>query len=380
MSVSSSTAPSANTEPPVSHEPADAQESQGRSWRTFSLWLAGSAAVTASALLGFTVAMDPYGVFASPARPPAPMMDVNQRYMYPQVVRSGQFDSAVFGTSTVRLLDPPRLDAGLGGKFANLAMNAATPWEQTQLATLFLRQTQKPRTLVFGLDANWCDGDADTEKKRLTFRSFPPWLYDADARFDFFHMFDFQSLEIATRVAANRLGLAKDRIRFDGYEVFTPPENLYDLARARTHIWAGAPDTTPVQPAAQPTPDQQANWRFPAAGWLNAILSTAPAATKVALVFPPTHIAAQPRPGSIEAARQAACKKAFTELGARYGATVLDYRFPNATTSRDENYWDNLHYRLPIASKLTDAIIGGLRRETAGDPEFERVLAPGGKS
>lgn len=346
-------------------------------WRTFSLWFAGSAVATATALLGFTVAMDPYGVFASPSRAPAPIMDVNQRYMYPQMTRSGQFDSAVFGTSTVRLLDPTRLDAGLGGKFANLAMNAATPWEQTQLAALFLRQTPKARTLVFGLDANWCDADADSDSKRLTFRSFPPWLYDDDRTFDFLRMFDFQSLEIATRVAANRLGLAKDRIRSDGYEVFTPPENLYDLERARAHIWAGKPDVRPVEPPVQPPASVTASWRFPAAHWLETLLRAAPEGTRVALVFPPTHIASQPRPGSEEAARQAACKKTFAQLGARYGATVLDFRFPNAVTARDDNYWDNLHYRLPIAARLTDAIIAGLRRAPARDPDFERVLAPG---
>lgn len=346
-------------------------------WWKFSAWFAGSAVATATALLGFTVAMDPYGVFASPARTPAPIMDVNQRYMYPQVTRSGQFDAAVFGTSTVRLLDPARLSAGLGGKFANLAMNAATPWEQTQLAALFLRQTPRARTLVFGLDANWCDADADSDKKRLTFRSFPPWLYDDDRTFDALRMFDFQSLEIAVRVAANRLGMAKDRIRFDGYEVFTPPENFYDLARARTHIWAGKPDVSPLEPPVQPAASVSASWRFPAAAWLETLLRAAPADARVALVFPPVHIAAQPRPGSEEAARQAACKKTFAELGARYGATVLDFRFPNAVTARDDNYWDNLHYRLPIASKLTDAIIAGLRRAPVGDPDFERVLAPG---
>ncbi len=56
------------------------------------------------------------------------------------------------GTSTARLLDPQELDRAFGGRFANLAMNAATPWEQTQLARLFL--TRAPaRACCFGLDA-----------------------------------------------------------------------------------------------------------------------------------------------------------------------------------------------------------------------------------
>ena len=72
-------------------------------------------------------------------------MDLNQRFMYPQIVRSGRFDAAVFGTSTVRLLDPQRLGAAFGGRFANLGMNAGTPWEQMQLADLFLRHVPRPR-------------------------------------------------------------------------------------------------------------------------------------------------------------------------------------------------------------------------------------------
>jgi len=42
-------------------------------------------------------------------------------------VRSGRYDSAVVGTSTVRLLDPQRLGALFGARFANLGLNAGTP-------------------------------------------------------------------------------------------------------------------------------------------------------------------------------------------------------------------------------------------------------------
>ena len=69
-------------------------------------------------------------------------MDLNQRFMYPQIVRSGRHDSAVFGTSTVRLLDPRELDMLFAARFAKkpLDSNAGTPWSGMQLAALFLRQ------------------------------------------------------------------------------------------------------------------------------------------------------------------------------------------------------------------------------------------------
>ena len=147
----------------VSHDP--------RSWRAFAATLCCSALAVGAVLYGFVLLLDPYGLRAT-----RPIMDLNQRFMYPQIVRSGRFDAALFGTSTVRLLDPDRLNAVLGGRFVNLGLNSGTPWEQMQLADLFLRQVPEPKALVFGLDRNWCDADAD--RKRLTFRVFPPWLYD----------------------------------------------------------------------------------------------------------------------------------------------------------------------------------------------------------
>ena len=51
----------------------------------------------------------PLGVFGAHA-----IMDSNQRFQYPAIVRSGAFDSAMIGTSSSRLLDPAQLQS-LGG-------------------------------------------------------------------------------------------------------------------------------------------------------------------------------------------------------------------------------------------------------------------------
>src|SRR3712207_6914903 len=56
-------------------------------------------------------------------RSPSPIMDINQRFMYPQIVRSGRFDAAVFGTSTVRLPDPRKLGRAFGARVANLGLD-----------------------------------------------------------------------------------------------------------------------------------------------------------------------------------------------------------------------------------------------------------------
>ena len=145
-------------------------------WRGFSATLAAAAASSAAAIFLFVLAVDPYGLRVGPGRPPSPIMDLNQRFMYPQIVRSARYDSAVFGTSTVRLLDPQRLGTLFGARFANLGLNAGTPWEQTQLARLLLGHVRQPKVLIFGLDWPWCS--PDTDRDRLTFRTFPAWLYE----------------------------------------------------------------------------------------------------------------------------------------------------------------------------------------------------------
>lgn len=338
---------------------------EGEVWRRFALRFAGVAAAAAALAAGFIALADPYGLRAAPGRPPGPLMDLNQRWMYPQVVRSGAYDAALFGTSTARLLDPRDLDAAFGARFANLAMNAATPWEQVQLAELFLR-TGRPKALILSIDSTWCEADADA--KRLTFRAFPPWLYgDAPWR-GYAEQFDLRSLEIAGRVALHRLAPARipERVRGDGFEVFVPPDATYDAARAAAHIHGGRTDDSPPSGPID----------TPALAWLDGLLARAPREALRIVAFMPVHVAAQGRPGTAPAERDRVCKTRAAETARRRGATTVDFRIPSPVTTRDENYWDALHYRLPIGARVVE----GLKRavETGrDDPDgFYTVVPP----
>jgi hypothetical protein len=320
--------------------------------RSFLMRLLLVAAGAAALLFSAILLLDPYGV--SPLRLPLPraIMDINQRYMYPQIARSGDFDSVVIGTSTSRLLDPKALDAAFGGRFANLAMNAGTAWEQSELAKLYLRHNPRPRTLILGVDQVWCVEGASIE--RITFRGFPEWMYDEKPLNDVPEMFNLKTLEIAGRMAAHRFGLMPERIRFDGYEVFTPPETTYDIARAQWHIWRDRPERriTPQTPAQTLTVAQSEALAFPALGWLEGLLGALPAGSRRMLVFMPIHVAAQPVPGSRHDAVVAACKARIDTIALRHGARVVDFAIDSPITREDSNYWDNLHYRLPIAGKI----------------------------
>jgi hypothetical protein len=344
--------------------------------KAFSLAALG----VAGTLFGFVVLLDPYGVRVEAGESPRPLMDLNQRFMYPQLVRSGAFDSAIIGTSTIRLLDPAILSQGLQARFVNLGMNAATPWEQVQIAALFARKTAAPKLVIWGIDLPWCEAEATQEERKLTPRPFPPWLYDDSGWNDWAKQLNFTALEIAVRLAGHRLGLVPPRIRGDGYEVFTPPEASYDLARARFHLYRGNDgkplDLAPLTPPEAITPEQRAAWRFPALAWLDQALAAFPAQTQRILVLPPIHGGALPREGTAAFQRQLACKAQIAAIAGKRGAIIADYAHLSPLTGEDTNYWDPAHYRLPIARRIeADLIALGKGGRAPADPAL-RVVEP----
>lgn len=340
-------------------------------WRSFASSFALAAVAVLAVLYGFVVSLDPYGVRAAPGGPASPIMDLNQRFMYPQIVRSGRFDAAIFGTSTIRLLDPVQLGETFGARFANLGLNAGTPWEQMQLADLFLRVVPNPKALILGLDVTWCEEDAD--RKTLTFRTFPPWLYDENRWNDWPGLLNLTTVEIAGRLALHRLGLMPERIRLDGYEVFVPDERMYDVARARLHIYRqrlGAAPKTPFRF----TDSERAALRMPALDWLGAFLARVPRTTELTLTTTPVHINWQPQPGTRDAAVEAECKSRIAAIGHRHGAAVIDFRIPSPVTRDDANYWDEVHYRIGIAGRMVRSLAEARTTGRDAPDGFYRVL------
>jgi hypothetical protein len=344
-----------------------AREGAG-AWRRVCATFVVAALVSTASLFGVILALDPYGARASGRA--TPIMNINQRFMYPQIVRSGRYDSAVFGTSTIRLLDPAELSSSFGARFANLGLNAGTPWEQMQLAALFVRHVRAPKILIFGLDWTWCDPSADREQ--LTFRAFPRWLYDENPLNDLAGQLNLKTLEIAGRVALNRLGLMNERIRSDGYEIFVPPESRYDLERARTHLHAG--HGSPLAGRGIDTSAASA-LDMPALPWLDELLARVPGTTAKLLMFPPVHVSVQPRPGTHEAAVEAECKRRVVEIARRRHATVVDFDLRSPVTTDDSNYWDPLHYRIGIARRIAAALKEAHTSGSDGPDGFYRVLA-----
>jgi hypothetical protein len=322
----------------------------------------------------FILLIDPYDMVPFSLPLERPILSGAQRFNYPQIVRSKRFDSLIVGSSTARLIDPQQLNGPFEARFANLSMNAMTAWEQMAMARYFLRHAGPPKVLIVALDQRWCDPRAD---QTLTLHGFPLWMYDDNPWNDYLHLLNGAAVTIALRVVGYRLGLSRERIRYDGYEVFTPPESQYDPTRARRHLWG---DDEPRRPPDMPAPALSAQERntlsFPALAWLERILVQLSPKTLTVLADMPIHVAAQPRPGTHAAAVDAECKARMAVLAAEHRARLIDWRIVSPLTTNDENYWDPLHYRLPIADRLAHELIEAvLARRPSVDGSY-RIVVP----
>jgi hypothetical protein len=345
-------------EPTQAHSEVTARDD----WRRFvRLFLGTFVGGIAGAAL-FILLLDPYDMVPFSLPIERPLVSGSQRFAYPQVMRSKRFDSIIVGSSTARLIDPEQLNGPFAARFANMAMNASSAWEQWRTFEYFRRHADTPKVLIVGIDDGWCDPNAERDRIR---HGFPEWLYDDDRWNDYANLFNSGTLEIAARLVGYHLGLYRARSRYDGFEVFTPPESAYDLARARPGIWTGRrPQPLPDVPPPSLSDEEKRALKFPALAWMDAMLGELPASSIKVLAFMPVHVAAQAWPGTRDAAVEAECKARIAAIGHARGAKVVDWRIASPITRNDENYWDGLHYRLPIARRLTDDLIGAVLRGT----------------
>ena len=335
-------------------------------WRRFFRRLLAGVLLAAAAIYGFIVVVDPFDTL--PLSPPFDRgpVSTNARYAFPALARKPQFDSMILGTSTSRLLRPAALDPLFEAHFVNLAMNSATAYEEWRLGKVFLRAHPAAKVALIGLDIVWC-GTGETVEK-YTPRVFPEWMYDDDLWRGYLEQFDLYALEQAGIQFAELTGLRPPRYGRDGYTDFLPDDSLYDLARARGHLYPdGDRSLRPVVPAIAMSEAERRSLRFPTHPLLQDLLAAMPQALKL-VYFVPYHIAVQPRPGSREAVAWQECKARVAAIAAGAPRTrLVDFMVQSPVTREDANYWDSLHYRLAIA----DWLARSLRAAADGPPRVE---------
>lgn len=315
------------------------------SWRRFARTVLLTAGALLAGLYGFVAIVDPWDTL--PLSPPLTRVPIssNARFSFPALARSPRFDSVVLGTSTSRLLQPAHLNPLFAARFANLSMNSATAWEQTRMLAVFLRAHPAPRAVLIGLDAEWC-GDA---APRTTDRPFPEWMYAANLWPAYREILTPYAVQEAANQFAVMAGLKRRRYGLDGYSSFVPDEAAYDPARVDAAFARWPPtDATPARPGDR--------YAFPAHALLRDALATIPPGTRTVLFFAPYHASRHGAPGTRDAARWAACKESAAAIARAAGAELLDFLVPSAVTTDRSNYWDPLHYRVPVAVMLARAL------------------------
>ena len=322
-------------------------------WKTFLL-----VAISFGVLIYVVIlAVDPYDIiFFSPPLARAPV-DGNQRFSYPAIARKQDFDSAIFGTSTTRMLNPDDFDYLFGSQFANLSMNNAMAYEQTEIFKLFNRHHPQATTLIFGIDVVWCTVEETYEK--YSDHLFPEWMYDDNRFNDLLYLFNVRALEVAIREIRYLMGLHKARWNKNGYKTLYPDKE-YNLERAREKLYGkdGENASIPKGPRENPTLEERASWHFATHKLMDQILQAAPTnATKI-LVFVPYH-----EHWLLErSARYEECKDRMTQIASQFPNThVLDFMISSNITREDQNYWDPIHYNKDTASLLAKLIARGIR-------------------
>ena len=290
------------------------------------------------------LALDPYdtGRFALFGEHGVPRF--GQRLADAGLARAQDVNAAIIGNSTIQLIDPARLGAVAGLHMISLAIPGTGPREQLAVARWLLRHHPgaQLRGLVLGLDATWCRGDG-----RLPLANpFPFWLY-GDSTLDYaLSMMRMQSFDAAGRKIKLLLGRAEPAPA-DGYSDYDR-DRVWDVhgLEQRLDDEAGEPETP-----SEAGPD------LAAIPLLARFLGELPPQTALVLVFPPRHHKALPPPDSPAARRLEACKAGVSALVARRPRTrVIDFARDGDIAEHDENFWDGIHYRSPVARLMEGEI------------------------
>lgn len=326
--------------------PSSTSSSEPALWRRSFCLAAGVAAGVVAVVWLFVVLVDPFDIL--PLSPPANRVPVasNARFAFPSLARSTRFDSAIFGTSTSRLLRPDALNPLFAARFVNLSMNDATVHETAQIMAVFRRAHPSPAVVMVGLDLRWC-GTGDTYLL-FTGRQFPAWMYGENRWQGYAEMLNMYAVQSAGQAFGVLAGIKPQDYGSDGYTRFVPPDSQYDRAKVARKLAEAGPSVPPGARSGPPS-----FWRYPALETLRDAMAAFPPDTRKVLFFVPYHRTLFPAPGSDGALAWAECKRRVATLARSLPNTVaVDFMRPSPVTETNDNYWDPQHYTVATADRL----------------------------
>jgi hypothetical protein len=324
--------------------------SDARRWRRLLRNYAVATVVGWFVVAALILATDPYDTGRFALLPSRGVPDFGQRLSFASLARRPDIDGAVFGNSTIQLLDPARLSKLTGRHFVSLAVPGSGPREQLAIADWFRRRHRDANlTFIFGIDTTWCT----TEKPIPITNPFPFWLYSS-SRLDYsFGLMRYKSIEAAIRKVKLLFGRERSAAS-DGY-------HDYDTGHTWRSIDLQSDDAVPEQPenmAADGGSPPDLN--FSAPPLLQKFLAKLGLEAKIVLIDVPRYAGVLPH-AAAEVRSLEACKASYREIAdARRGTTWLDFLIDNDMTRNEANFWDAVHYRSPVARVLEQKIASSL--------------------
>jgi hypothetical protein len=323
------------------------QAARAAKWTGFTGAFLGAAALIAVAFLTAAFLIDPYDSGRSPLKLKEGVRPQGPRTALASRGRDPNFTGAIFGNSHIQLISPEELRARTGIPFVSLIAPATQPREVFATIDWFLRHHRKtpPKAIVVGIDNYWCTANPALPNEK----PFPFWLMSRSLPDYVGGLMRFDLLEELPRRIAYLTSRKAERARPDGYWDYESGYGVQGyganpeiIARLEKPIEAGGGNV---------------DGPFPAATGLEELMRTAPAETALILLRPPVYVTALSKPGTRDAAADAACRKAFADLAARRPRTALvDWRVDRPELRDSSLFFDHSHYRQPIA-RLVEADI-----------------------
>jgi hypothetical protein len=344
-------------------------------WQRFLRAFTITAVATLALSLTAILLVDPLGV--SPIAVVAPKSGYalkDRRFLAQQVIRGGQFDSFLVGSSTIHSVDPHWAEEAFGGAFANLAIHGVTPHELTRVLDMIGRSTPRLRTVVLGLDAeSWCAATAPARYHPKAV--FPELLYDGDRFDDFAALLNLKVLDYSLKQLAVDLKIKAPKTEADGYrneldeakwKPFKPGRDTCRLACDEAPASTNGGDGTRSGKSSQD--------HFPALRLLEQSLSSLPADTKLIVVLMPPYASKLPDTAG-ERADLDLCKRRVAALAGDSHGYAIDFDIASPWTLNAENYWDPSHFRTAIAKAFILRIKEAMERRRDAEDGVYRYLA-----
>ena len=323
----------------------DLRPTSATDWRGFARTLLLSVIALFVGYLAVAVPVDPYDTGRSELLTRGAVRPQGPRTASAVRGRDPAYTGAVIGNSHIQLIEPAALSRITGIPFVQLSVPATGPTEQFALLGWYLRHHARPDAIVLSADAFWCADDPFFPSEH----GFPYWLI-GDWPGYLKGLIRFS----AAQETVNRLGwLLSPRRKTAAADGWWDYERNYLSQGFGVDPAKKAALEKPVGPELEP----HHGGPFPIAERLRAELARIPARTPVVVVFPPVYARGEPPPASPRAGAESACRAQIRSVLATHPASaVVDWRDGRPQAADPDQFFDQTHYRLPLARSLTTEI------------------------